>query len=802
QGQLEYAGRVDQQVKIRGYRIECGEIEAALTALEGVQHATVIARQDHPGEQRLVGYITGTADPAKLRAALGQQLPPYMVPAAVVTLQTWPLTVNGKLDKHALPPPEYTTTDTYQAPTGPVEETLARIYARVLGLQRVSVQESFFDLGGDSLLAIRAIAAINKALGVELAIRTLFNAPTIAQLALRIGDTPGGLTPLVAVKRPAVVPLSFAQSRLWFIDQFNGPSPVYNMATAFRLSGHLDTEALGAALADVVGRHESLRTVFRAVEGIPQQLILPAEQTHLGWDVIDATQWPPSQLDEALGAAARYTFDLTTEIPLRAQLFAVSDQKHVLAVTVHHIAADGWSLPVLANDLSVAYASRCARQTPAWAPLPVQYADYTLWQRANLGDPDDSDSPIAAQLAYWERALAGMPDRLQLAPDRPHPRVANHHGDTAAVHWPAALAQRVHTVASQHNTTNFMVIQAALAVVLSQLSASTDVAIGIPIAGRRDPALDQLVGFFVNTLVLRIEIAGNPTFAELLAQVRERSLAAYEHQDAPFEILVERLKPTRSHTHHPLIQVMLAWQNSQPAALKLGDLQVNPLPLHTHTARMDLVFSLTEHCSLTGTPTGISGNVEFRTDIFDATTIDTLIARLQRVLMAVTVDPARRLSSIDLLDTGEHARLDRWANRAVLTPPPGGGASLTQLWTAQVQRSPDAVALTYQAHSLSYHELNQAANQLAHLLVTRGAGPGRFVALLLPRCHQAIIAILAVLKTGAAYLPIDPALPPTRIGFMLTDAAPIAALTTTALATRLDQHNLITLDIDDPDIQT
>ncbi len=415
-GQLRYLGRADEQVKIRGYRIELGEVQAALAGCDGVGQAVVIAREDRPGDKRLVGYVTGDQrDPAAVRAALAERLPAYMVPAAVVVIDALPLTPNGKLDTRALPAPEYTDGDRYRAPADAVEEVLAGIYAQVLGLERVGVDDSFFDLGGDSLSAMRVIAAINTGLDAGLAVRALFEAPTVARLAPRIGGEAGRLEPLVAVERPAVVPLSFAQSRLWFIDQLQGPSPIYNMAVALRLGGRLDAEALGAALADVVGRHESLRTLFVAVEGIPQQLVVPAERADFGWDVVDATGWPAGRLEEAIGAAARRPFDLAAEIPLRARLFRVAEDEHVLVAAVHHIAADGWSITPLVRDLGVAYASRCAGQAPGWAPLAVQYVDYTLWQRAQLGDLADSESPIAAQLAYWEQALAGMPEHLAVA---------------------------------------------------------------------------------------------------------------------------------------------------------------------------------------------------------------------------------------------------------------------------------------------------------------------------------------------------------------------------------------------------
>ena len=492
---------------------------------------------------------------------------------------------------------------------------------------------------------------------------------------------------------------------------------------------------------------------------------------------------------------------------MRARLFGVGDDEHVLVATAHHIAADGWSITPLARDLGVAYASRCAGQAPGWAELPVQYVDYTLWQRAQLGDLDDSHSPIAAQLAYWQEALAGMPERLVLPTDRPYPPVADYRGASVVVDWPAGLQQRVRGVAREHNATSFMVMQAALAVLLAKLSASSEVAVGFPIAGRRDPALDGLVGFFVNTLVLRVDLAGDPSVAEVLAQVRARSLAAYEHQDVPFEVLVERLNPTRSLAHHPLVQVVLAWQNfaghgNDPAAgLELGDVQVTPLPVDTQVARMDLVFYLAERWTAAGEPAGIGGVVEFRTDVFDTASIEALIERWQRVLVAIAADPTRRLSSIDLLDGADLARLEGWGNRAVLTQPATMPVSIAVLFAAQVARTPAAVAVTFEGRSITYRGVEEAANRLAHLLAAQGVGPGQCVALLFTRSAEAIIAIVAVLKTGAAYLPIDPAVPAARIAVILEDAVPVAAITTADLRSRLDGHDVVVIDVDDPQIR-
>ena len=761
----------------------------------------------------LAGYVNDPAAierVAELRGFVADRLPEYMVPAAIMMLKSLPLTVNGKLDKRALPAPEFISAVAYRAPRDEREQVLAALFGEVVGVARVGIDDSFFDLGGHSLSATRLVARVRAELGVEVAIRALFEAPTVAGLAEWISAHAGerAMAALTAQQRPAVVPLSFAQSRLWFLDQLFGPSPVYNMAVGLRLGGRLDAGALGAALADVVGRHESLRTLFVAPEGIPQQVVVPVERADFGWDVVDATGWSATRLEEALGAVVRHRFDLATQIPLRAQLFRLADQEHVLVAVVHHIAADGWSMSPLVADLGVAYAARCAGRVPGWAPLAVQYVDYTLWQREQLGDLDDPHSRIGAQLAYWEQALAGMPERLALPTDRSYPAVADYRGASLSVEWPAALQQRVARVAREQNATSFMVIQAALAVLLAKLCASSEVAVGFAIAGRRDPALDELVGFFVNTLVLRVDLAGDPTITELLAQVRARSLAAHDHQDVPFEVLVERLNPTRSLTHHPLVQVMLAWQNlpghdtDRAGGLALGDLQVTALPAATHTARMDLTFSLAERFTEAGEPAGIGGAVEFRTDVFDPASIQVLIERLERVLEAMTADPARRVASIDVLDEQEHALLDVVGNRAVLARPAPPGVSIPALFAAQVARTPGAVALTCAGVSMTYRELEGAANRLAHLLADQGVGPGGCVGLLVPRSAQAVVAILAVLKTGAAYLPIDPGHPDARVGFLLADAAPLAVLTTTELADRLDGYDLAVIDIDDPAVES
>ncbi|MCV7105975.1 condensation domain-containing protein, partial [Mycolicibacterium chitae] len=743
-----------------------------------------------------------------VRQRLGERLPEYMVPTHIVVLDEFPLTSSGKIDRKALPEPVFAAR-LFRAPQTPTEKVVAKVFAEVLGLDQVGLDDDFFALGGDSLIAIRVTGRLQSALDMDVPVRYLFDAPTVGGLADYLDNHRNDATrpPLQPMPRPDRIPLSFAQQRLWFLDQLQGPSPIYNMAVALRLSGNLDAAALGHALGDVVSRHESLRTVFLATDGTPHQVIIPAEQTDFGWEVIDAESWSADRVYEALGAMVQYTFDLTRDIPIRAALLRTNEYEHALVVVVHHIAGDGWSVTPLVSDLAAAYAARsqglgpqwvvhhiagdgwsvtplvsdlaaayAARSQglgPQWGPLPVQYADYTLWQRDWLGDEKDPDSVVSGQLAYWEQALAGLPERLELPTDRPYPPVADYRGDSVAyweqalaglperlelptdrpyppvadyrgdsvtVQWPPQLQRNVVQLAREHNATSFMVMQAALAVLLGNLSATNDVAIGIATAGRTDPALDDLVGFFVNTLVLRVDLGGDPTVGELLGQVRQRSLAAFEHQDVPFEALVERVNPTRSLTHHPLVQTMLTWRNlpgqsvdTSAEQLPMGDVQVTPLTSETLTARMDLVFSLAERFTTDGEPAGIDGSVEFRTDVFDADGIELLVRRLERVLAALVADPVRPVSAIDVLDEAEHARLAAFGNYPVMTQSVVG-VSIPELFAAQVVRAPGVEAVSFVGGCMTYGELDEASDRLARWLVARGAGPGRCVGLLFSRC--------------------------------------------------------------------
>ena len=787
-GRLEYLGRTDEQVKIRGFRIEPGEIETVLAAHEQVGQVAVIAREDTPGDQRLVAYVVPAdaacgVDAAGLRAHAAGVLPGYMVPSAVVVLEGLPLTVNGKLDRRALPAPDYAAggagSGSGRGPSSVREEILCGLFAQVLGVAGVGVEDSFFELGGHSLLATRLVSRIRTVLGVELPLRALFETPTVAGLATRLAGAGTARAALVAGARPEVLPVSFAQQRLWFLGQLEGPSATYNIPAALRLTGALDLGALRAALGDVVARHEVLRTVYATVDGRPVQHILEvgAEQAVVELPVIEVAE--PEDLAGAVAEGAGYAFDLSREIPLRAWLFAVGPDEHVLLLVVHHIAGDGWSMAPLARDVSTAYAARCRGEVPGWEPLPVQYADYALWQRELLGQDTDPDSVLAQQLAYWRGALAGVPEELALPFDRPRPAVASHHGDTVPLTVPPALHRRLVELAREQGVTVFMVLQAALAVLLSRLGAGTDIPVGTPIAGRTDEALDDLVGFFVNTLVLRTDLTGNPSFTELLDRVRDGALEAFAHQDVPFERLVEDLSPVRSLARHPLFQVMLTLQNNTQAVLDLPGLQTSLIDAGQAPAKFDLSFGLGEVFDPDGTPAGLRGGVTFATDLFDRVTVEDITRRLLRVLEAVTADPQAPVDRIEVLDAAErHRILSEWNDTGREVPQ----ATLPELFQAQVARTPEATAVVFEDMQLSYGELNGRANRLARLLIARGVGPESLVAVVMERSADLVVALLAVVKAGGAYLPVDPGYPADRISYLLTDAAPVLALTDQASA--------------------
>ena len=784
-GELVFAGRADEQVKIRGFRIEPAEIEAVLTAHPTVAQAAVIAREDQPGQQRLVGYVvvstSGGVDVHVLREHMAGRLPEYMVPSAVVVLEALPVTVNGKLDRAALPAPEFGGVVVSREPRTAAEQIVCGLFAEVLGLERAGAEDSFFELGGDSLLAMRLIARVRAVLDVEIGIGDLFTAPSPAAI-VELAEA-GAAMPrmaLASAARPEPVPLSFGQQRMWFLNRLEGAGAVYNMPLALRLTGDLNLAALEAALGDVAGLHESLRTTFPETAGTPRQEILdgPAGRPTLVIGEAAAQEDLPGLLADEAGRG----FDLRSELPWRAALWAVSPTEQVLMIVMHHIAGDGWSMGVLARDLGTAYAARCAGQVPGWAPLPVQYADYAIWQREVLGSEDDPDSPAAVQLAYWRQALAGVPEEIALPADRPRPATASHRGGAVQVGVGAEVHAGLVEVARAGRATLFMVVQAALAVLLSRHGGGTDIPVGTSIAGRGDATLDDLIGIFLNTLVLRADLSGDPSFAELVGRVREADLAAYAHQDLPFEHLVEALSPARSLARNPLYQVMLTFQNipeDQQATWDLPGLRATGVQLGSGTdaARFDLALTLRERRDRTGAPAGIEGGIQFAADLFDRGTAEALAARLSGVLGQVAADPGLRVSQVGVLSPAERSEIvGAWNDTTTELP----GLTLGELVVAQAARTPDAPAVICGEATWSYAELEAASGRIAAHLARLGAGPERVVAVALPRSAEMVAAVLGVTKTGAAYLPVDPDYPAERVTFMLTDARPTLIICTTA----------------------
>ncbi|WP_327215072.1 amino acid adenylation domain-containing protein [[Kitasatospora] papulosa] len=798
-GQLEFVGRADDQVKIRGFRIELGEIESVLARLDVVGQTAVIVREDSPGNKQLVAYVVPSSktdtqlDTAALREHTVAALPDYMVPSAFVTLDTLPLTPNGKLDRKALPAPDYTAGSTQRAPRTPQEETLCRLFAEVLTLQHVGIDDNFFELGGHSLLAIRLLSKARSNLGIELSLQTIFENPTVAGLASRsIADSSARVV-LGPVARPNAVPLSFAQYRLWFLAQSEESNATYNVPMALRLRGVLDRDALRSALTDVVGRHESLRTVFPSVDGHPEQRIMDVEKFSVPFHVAAVDE---AGLTEALAEAAGREFDLSAEAPLRAYLFTVGRDENVLLLVMHHIACDGWSLSPLTRDLSRAYVDRCENRSPRWQALPVQYADYTLWQRELLGSEDDPGSVVSEQLAYWREALAGLPEELELPVDRPRRAEISREGGEVAFQIPAEVHKQLVTLARKRGASLFMVLQAGLAALLSRLGAGEDIPLGSPVAGRTDEALDDLVGFFVNTLVLRTDVSGDPTFTELLDRVRQSDLAAFAHQDIPFERLVEDLNPTRSTARHPLFQVKLLLANHEEASLNLPGLHTDVLPTERHPARFDLAIDLVEKFSAGDRAAGITGTVTFAVSLFDRVTVEGIARRFVGLLEQVAGDASLTVGQLELLSEAERRQVLEEFNDTAREIEP---ATLPELFEAQVARTPDAVAVVFEDTELTYGQLNARANQLARHLARQGVGPESVVGLALPRSTDLIVALLAVVKAGGAYLPIDPDYPADRIAFMLDDAKPVCVLN--AIATRTTTgEGIPTITLDTPEL--
>ncbi|HEY1569876.1 MAG TPA: amino acid adenylation domain-containing protein, partial [Pseudonocardiaceae bacterium] len=742
-GVLEFLGRIDDQVKIRGFRVEPTEVATTLARHPAVRRVEVVVRPDTRGEDCLVAYSVADATPEDLRAFAAAVLPTHLVPAAIVVLAELPRTPNGKLDRAVLPVPVLRPTTAGTAARTPRQQILCALFGELLDTDTVSLDDDFFALGGHSLLAARLVARVRTVFGVELTLRVVFRAPTVRLLDARLDGLGQARTAARARTRPDPMPLSPAQARLWFLTRTRS-ADAYAAPMARRLRGPLDVTALRAAIGDLVDRHETLRTRFPERDGEPHQWVEPAGLSALS--VVPCTE---DDLPELLDAEATRPFDLAAEVPFRAVLFAVASDDHVLLLVLHHIATDGWSSGPLLRDLSTAYTARRDGAAPDWAPLPIQYADYTLWQRDVLGDADDPTSALSGQLAHWRHALADLPEQTVLPVDHRGPRTTAAPGRQLPIAVDADVHRRLLDLARANSATLFMVVQAAVAVLLSRSGAGTDVPVGTVVAGRDDEALDDLVGFFVNTLVLRTDLAGDPTFTELVRRVRGTALDAYAHQEVPFDRVVEELNPCRAAGRHPLFQVLCVLQNNATGDLDLADCAVSGIDVGTGTAKFDLAVLLTERRTADGAPAGLGGALEYATDLFDESTARRIERRLVRVLAAVVAEPDRPLSRIDVLEPDERAAVN--AEHRVSYP---DGVSLVELFERQVVARSGCVALVFEGVSVSFGELDVRVNRLANFLVALGVGRGDVVGVLVPRGVEMVVALLGVLKCGAGYVPL------------------------------------------------
>jgi amino acid adenylation domain-containing protein len=786
-GTIQFMGRADAQVKVRGFRIELGEIEARLARHSAVHEVVVVARDGEVGDPRLVAYYTGEAvSAATLRAHLAERLPEYMVPAAFVHMDALPVNPNGKLDRKALPEPEYAPAEeTYVAPRTPVEEVLAGIWAEVLGLERLGVHDEFFSMGGHSLLATRVVSRIREVFGVELPLRALFEGPTVAEMAGRVEEMRRAelavLPPVVPVERTDL-PLSFAQERLWFLDQLEPGSAFYNLPFALRLRGTVDVDALERSLGEIVRRHDALRTVFLEQGGTPRQVIAPFGG--FGLTMTDLSHLPGETREaevqrELIAESTERPFDLSAGPLFRASLLRLGAQEHVLVLGQHHIVSDGWSMGVLYRELSALYeAYRQGRASPL-PELRVQYADFAVWQREQL-----EGAALERQLSYWRERLAGAPELLELPTDHPRPPVQTYRGATLPVDLSAELLERLQALGRGEGATLYMTLLAAFQVLLSKYSGSDDIVVGSPIAGRTRKEVEELIGFFVNTMVLRTDLSGDPSFREVLRRAREVTLGAYENQEVPFERLVAELQPERTLSHAPLFQVLLVLQTAGGGGPELPGLEVSGVGAERVSAKFDLSLELRT------TARGLHGGLTYSTDLFDRGTVERMLGHLARVLEQVTADADLRLSQLALAGPEERARVVVDWNRTERPFPEG---CIHQLFQAQAQRTPDAAALVWGAEELTYRELDARANRLAHHLAGLGVGPESRVGVRVERSVANVVATLAVLKAGGCCVPVDTSYPAERMALMLADSDVRVLLTDEELAApglhiiRLDQ---------------
>ncbi len=789
-GNVEVLGRKDQQVKIRGVRIELEEINNEMRSFAGVKEVAVIDRKDTIGGNFLCAYLVGDGDLEldALRAYLQERLPSAMVPSAFVVMEKLPRTLSGKVDKRALPQlQERTGRAEYVAPRTATEQLVAEIWANLLGLPKISLHDNFFELGGHSLLATRVMVRVRKATGVELPLRALFENPTVAKLAAHLDssapESADLLPPILPVTRDRELPLSFSQQRLWFMEQLRPGDPVYHSFQALLIAGPLDAGALELSLNEIIRRHEVLHTVFDTVEGRPVQRVEPF--TPMSLRSVNLSEVSPedrnSSLKKLVADESQHPFDLSRGPLIRALLVALGEQEHALLLTLHHSVSDGWSIGILCREMQMLYDSFAGGAPVPLPALPIQYADFAVWQREYL----EGDA-LNEQLSYWKEQLANVSSVLELPTDRRRPEVASFRGGRVAFEFTPELTQQLRIFSQREGVTLFMVLLAALDALLFRYSGQTDIAVGTAIANRNRDETEGLIGFFVNMLVMRTDLKGNPTFLELLQRVKQMTLAAYQHQDVPFEQIIEMLQPQRSLNRTPLYQIEFTLQNAPLEPLEVRGLRFTPLDVQEVSSETDLNLIMTESES------GLAGEVVYATDLFDATTVERMMGHFRNLLEEIVKAPEQRILELPLISGSEtKALLATWGATDMNT-----NKLVHQLFEEQVARKPEAVAVVFEDRKFTYAELNQRANQLARYLKRNQAKPETLVGLHLEPSFDLVVAMLAILKAGAAFVPLDPSYPAETLSFMLADAKASILLTQQALPAELPQSGVKVISLD------
>ncbi|WP_139488459.1 non-ribosomal peptide synthase/polyketide synthase [Brevibacillus dissolubilis] len=800
-GVIEFIGRIDQQVKIRGFRIELGEIEEQLRKHPAVREAVVIAREDKPGDKRLVAYVTTheqqAADTAQLTGWIKDRLPDYMVPAAVVSLDELPLTPNGKVDRRALPAPDWGTlssSEAYVAPRNPMEELVCNIWSQVLGVETVGIHSNFFELGGHSLLATQTLSRLREVFGIHLPMRTLFESATVAELCEQIklmlqGDTGVATTPITQASRTEHLPLSYAQQRLWFFDRFMPESAVYNIPTAIRLDGALDAQAWEASLQAVIARHESLRTTFSDINGQAIQVIHPQIDWEMGF--CDLRHLPAEHKEEEVQRLASMDadqpFNLSQGPLLRASLIRTEEETHIFLLNIHHIISDGWSMGILMNELLTIYEATLNGETADLPALPIQYADYSVWQRDWL-----QGEVLEKQLSYWKEKVSGCEPLLALPTDRPRPAMQTYEGSRHTVTFSADLSEQLQALCREENATLFMTLLAAFQTLLYRYTGQQDILVGSPVAGRSHQETESLIGFFINTLVMRTDMSEEPTFRELLARVRETALEAYAHQDLPFEKLVDELQLERSLSYTPLFQVMFALQNFQLASEQAAGIRISSYETEQDevTSKFDITLTMVE------TTDGLMATFEYNRNLFDQATIERMVEHFRTLLESITADPDESIELLAILPEEESEQLlVEWNGTETAYP---RDKTVDQLFHEAASKWQDRPAVVAGEISLSYAELERRANQVANYLRKQGVTAGSLVGISAERSVEMIAGLIGILKAGAAYVPLDPAYPQERLAYMMEDADVSILVTQAHLVEKLPigERTVICLDRD------